>query len=46
MFSTALAMYMYAKMPDCKKWTWRGPDYDRKVICLVWREKEPDKKKK
>lgn len=46
MFTTALAMYMYAQqMPDCKRWAWSGDVYNRKVICLEWRKKEPEKKK-
>lgn len=24
---------------ECVRWTWTGDVYDRKVICLEWREK-------
>ncbi len=46
MFSTALAMYMYAKQPECIKWTWSGDVYQRSVVCLEWRKKEAEKKEK
>ena len=46
MFGTTLAIYLYVQMPDCKRWTWSGDVYNRKVVCLEWRKKEPDKKKK
>ena len=47
MFGTALAIYMYAKQPECIKWTWSGDVYKRTVVCLEWRkpDKETDKKK-
>ena len=47
MFGTALAIYMYAKQPECIRWTWSGDVYNRRVVCLEWRkpEKETDKKK-
>ena len=47
MFGTALAIYMYAKQPECIKWTWSGDVYKRTVVCLDWRkpEKEAEKKK-
>ncbi len=33
-------------IPDCKKWTWVGDVYNRKVICLEWREEKQNKKGK
>ena len=47
MFSTALAIYMYAQQaPQCIRWTWSGDVYNRKVVCLEWRKKEVEKGKK
>jgi hypothetical protein len=37
---------MYAKQPECIRWTWSGDVYSRKVICLEWRKKEKGEKKK
>ena len=31
---------------ECVRWTWSGDVYNRKVICLEWREKESYKEKK
>ena len=31
---------------ECVKWTWTGDVYNRKVVCLEWREKEERNKKK
>ena len=45
MFGTALALYMYVKQPECIRWTWSGDVYSRKVICLEWRKKEPEKER-
>lgn len=45
MFSVTLALYMYMQLPECVRWTWTGDVYNRKVICLEWRKKEPEKKK-
>ena len=45
MFATALAIYMYSKQPECIRWSWSGDVFNRKVICLEWRKKEPEKKK-
>jgi hypothetical protein len=36
---------MYVEKPECIRWTWSGDVFDRKVICLEWRKKEPEKKK-
>ena len=33
-------------MPDCKRWTWVGDVYNRKVICLEWREENINKEGK
>ena len=33
-------------MPACKKWTWNGDVYNRKVICLEWREEKQNKEGK
>jgi len=33
-------------MPACKKWTWSGDVYNRKVICLEWRKEEKKGKQK
>ena len=45
MFGTALAIYMYAKKPECIRWTWSGDVYNRTVICLEWRKEEKQKQK-
>lgn len=45
MFATILAIYMQVQMPACKRWSWSGDVYNRKVVCLEWRKKEPEKKK-
>jgi hypothetical protein len=45
MFDTILIIYLYAKQPECIRWTWTGDVYSRKVVCLEWRKKEPEKKK-
>jgi hypothetical protein len=31
---------------ECVRWTWSGDVYNRKVVCLEWREKEPNKERK
>lgn len=34
------------KLPQCVRWTWQGPYYNRKIKCLQWRElpvKQPKK---
>ena len=31
---------------ECVKWTWSGDVYSRKVICLEWRKKDKEEKKK
>ena len=46
MFGTALAIYMFTKQPECIRWTWSGDVYSRKVVCLEWRKKEKEEKKK
>jgi len=33
-------------LPLCKKWTWSGDVYSRKVICLEWREEKQNKEGK
>jgi hypothetical protein len=33
-------------MPACKRWTWTGDVYNRKVICLEWREENKNKEGK
>ena len=33
-------------LPLCKKWTWSGDVYNRKVICLEWREENKNKESK
>ena len=33
-------------IPACKKWTWNGDVYSRKVICLEWREEKQNKEGK
>ena len=45
MFATALAIYLQVQMPACKKWTWSGDVYNRKVNCLEWRKEEKQKQK-
>ena len=35
-----------AAMPACKRWTWVGDVYSRKVICLEWREEKQNKESK
>jgi len=45
MFANMFAIYMYVQQPECIRWTWTGDVYNRKVICLEWRKKEPEKKK-
>lgn len=45
MFGLAVAISMYVRQPECIRWTWNGDVYNRKVICLEWRKKEPEKKK-
>jgi len=32
--------------PVCKRWTWSGDVYNRKVICLEWREENKNKEGK
>jgi hypothetical protein len=46
MFGTALALYMYVKQPECIRWVWSGDVYSRKVVCLEWRKKDKEEKKK
>ncbi len=46
MFETALALFMYVRQPECIRWTWSGDVYNRKVICLEWRKKDKEEKKK
>jgi hypothetical protein len=29
---------------ECVRWTWTGDIYDRKVVCLEWRDKDIPKK--
>ncbi len=31
---------------ECIRWTWTGDVYNRKVICLEWREEKQNKKGK
>jgi hypothetical protein len=31
---------------ECVKWTWSGDVYSRKVVCLEWRKKDKEEKKK
>jgi hypothetical protein len=45
MLSIALVILMHIEKPECIRWTWSGDVFDRKVICLEWRKKEPEKKK-
>lgn len=33
-------------MPACKRWTWSGDVYKRTVVCLEWRKKDKEEKKK
>lgn len=30
---------------ECVRWSWTGDVYDRKVVCLVWKKNEEEKKK-
>ena len=30
---------------DCVKWSWTGDVYNRKVTCLVWRERKNNQQK-
>jgi hypothetical protein len=47
MFGTTLALYMYLQdAPRCVRWTWTGDVYNRTVVCLEWRKKEPEKTEK
>jgi hypothetical protein len=32
--------------PRCIRWTWSGDVYNRTVVCLEWRKKDPDKERK
>ena len=29
---------------ECVKWTWSGDVYNRKVVCLEWRDRDAPKK--
>ena len=40
------SIYTYIQKPECIRWTWSGDVYNRKVVCLEWRKKEPEKGKK
>lgn len=49
-----LVLLLLVNMPvaaarvECVRWTWTGDVYDRKVVCLEWRNKDipkVDKKK-
>ena len=31
---------------ECVRWTWYGDVYNRIVICLEWKDKDPPKKVK
>lgn len=32
---------------ECVRWTWTGDAYNRKVVCLEWRDRDaPEVKKK
>jgi hypothetical protein len=33
-------------MPACIRWAWTGDVYNRKVICLEWREEKQNKEGK
>ena len=39
------SIYTYIQKPECVRWTWSGDVYNRKVICLEWRKKEPEPEK-
>ena len=28
---------------ECIRWSWTGDVYNRKVVCLVWKEKDKDR---
>jgi hypothetical protein len=32
--------------PKCIRWTWTGDVYNRTVVCLEWRKKDPDRERK
>ena len=29
---------------ECMRWTWSGDVYNRKVVCLEWRDRDAPKK--
>lgn len=29
---------------ECARWTWSGDVYNRKVVCLEWRDRDAPKK--
>ena len=31
---------------ECVRWTWSGDVYSRRVVCLEWRKKDKEEKKK
>lgn len=31
---------------ECVRWTWTGDVYDRKVVCLEWRDRDNPKVEK
>ena len=43
MYITALVVSILVQTPQCVRWTWSGDVYNRKVICLEWKKKEPEK---
>jgi hypothetical protein len=42
-----LVLPLQAAQPrwECVRWTWTGDIYNRKVICLEWRDKTPKQEK-
>ncbi len=45
MYEFILFMAIMSKPPEppvyeCVRWTWTGDVYNRKVVCLQWREKD------
>ena len=42
----AAAPLSQATKPDCVRWSWTGDVYNRKVVCLEWRNKDKEQGKK
>jgi hypothetical protein len=34
------------RLPQCERWTWQGPPYNRKVSCLKWKNNDKTDKGK